>query len=112
MTATIGSTPFELVDESATRAPAYEGVERRRSRPRVAVSDRLAEARRATWGVTFLRILLVVGLWTVLAAPHLMAPSLLLVRTGVPLVYVLAELLGLAVVLHHQARLARAATLY
>lgn len=112
MTATIGSTPFELVDESAAHAPAYEGVERRRSRPRVAVSDRLAEARRSTWGVTLVRILLVIGLWTGLAAPHLMAPGLLLVRTGVPLAYVLAELLGLAVVLHHQARLARAATLY
>lgn len=111
MTATIGNTPFELVDESA-HDPAYKGVERRRSRPLVAVSDRLSDARRATWAVTLLRILLVVGLWTTLAAPYLMAPSLLLVRTGVPLAYVLAELVGLAVVLHHQARLARAATLY
>jgi len=112
MTATIGSTPFELVEESAAHAPAYEGMERRRSRPRVAVCDRLAEARRATWATTCLRILLVVGAWIVVAAPHLMAPSQVLARTGVPLAYVLAELVGLAVVLHHQARLARAATLY
>ena len=54
MTATIESTPFELVDEPSPHAPAYEGVERRRSRPRVAVCDRLAEARRATWMTTFL----------------------------------------------------------
>ena len=108
----IESTPFELVDEPSVHAPAYEGVERRRSRPRVALSDRLAESRRATWATTFLRILLVIGLWVVVAAPHLMAANLLLARTGVPSAYVLAELVGLAVVLRHQARLARAATLY
>jgi hypothetical protein len=112
MTATIGSTRFELVDESAIHTATYEGVERRRTRPLVAVCDRLGKARRATLAVTVLRILLVVALWTALAAPHLMAPSLLVIRTGVPLVYVVAELLGLAVVLHNQAQLARAATLY
>jgi hypothetical protein len=112
MTATIGNTPFELVDESVIHSAAYEGVERRRTRPRVAVCDRLGQARRATLAVTVLRILLVVALWTALAAPHLMAPRLLVVRTGVPLIYVVAELVGLAVVLYHQARLARAATLY
>ena len=112
MTATIESTPFELVDEPSPHAPAYEGLERRRSRPRVAVCDRLAEARRATWMTTFLRVILVVGLWVLVAAPHLMAPTLVMARTGVPLAYVLAELVGLGVVLRHQARLARAATLY
>jgi hypothetical protein len=112
MTATIGSTPFELVDEPSAHAPAYEGMERRRSRPRVAVCDRLAEARQAVWATTFLRILLIVGLWIVVVAPHLMAPDLVVARTGVPLAYVCAELVGLALVLRHQARLARAATLY
>jgi predicted NBD/HSP70 family sugar kinase len=112
MTATIGSTPFELVDESAIHTATYEGAERRRTRPLVAVCERLAKARRATLAVTVLRIMLVVALWTALAAPHLMDSSLLVIRTGVPLVYVVAELFGLAVVLHHQAQLARAATLY
>ncbi len=112
MTATIGNTPFELVDESTVRTPEYDGVERRRTRPRVAVCDRLAQARRIAWAATGLRILLVIGLWTLLAAPHLMETRLLAVRTGVPLVYVLAELLGLAAVLRQQARLAQAATLY
>jgi hypothetical protein len=112
MTATIGRTPFELEDESVIHTTTYEGVERRRSRPRVAVCDRLGKARNATVAVTASRIVLVVGLWTTLAAPHLMAPSLIVVRTGVPLVYVVAEVLGLAVVLYHQARLAQAATLY
>ena len=112
MTATIGRTRFELVDESVIHTATYEGVERRRTRPRVAVCDRLGKARRAALVVTVLRTLLVVSLWTALAAPHLMAPSLLVVRTGVPMVYLVAELLGVAVVLHHQAQLARAATLY
>jgi hypothetical protein len=112
MTATIGTTPFELVDESLIHTATYEGVERRRTRPLVTVCDRLGKARRATLAATGLRILMVVALWTALAAPHLMDPKLLLVRTGVPSLYLVAELLGLAVVLHHQARLARAATLY
>lgn len=112
MTATIGRTPFELVDESVVNTPSYQGVERRRTRPRIAVCDRLAEARRVAWAVTLLRILLVIVLWTVLAAPHLMDSNLVAVRTGVPLVYVLAELIGLAVTLHQQTRLASAATLY
>lgn len=111
MTATIGSTPFELVDESAAH-PAYKGRERRRARPRVAVSDGLGEARRATWGVTLARVVLVVALWTAFVAPRLMDPSLTVLRTGVPLVYVLAELSGLAVVLNFLVRLARAATRY
>lgn len=112
MTATIRSTPFELVDESLVNTPTYQGAERRRSRPRVAMCDRLVEARRLAWAVTLLRILLVIALWTALAAPHLMDSKLIAVRTGVPLVYVLAELVGLAVTLHQHARLARAATLY
>lgn len=112
MTATIGRTPFELEDASVIHTASYEGVERRRTRPRVVVCDRLGKARRATVAVTALRNVLVVALWTVLAAPHLMAPSLLVVRTGVPLVYIVVEFLGLAVVLHHQARLAQAAMLY
>jgi hypothetical protein len=112
MTATIGRTPFELEDESVIHTANYQGVERRRTRPRVAVCDRLGKARRAAVALTVSRIALVVALWTALAAPHLMTPSLLMVRTGVPLVYVFAEVLGLAVVLHHQAQLARAATLY
>ncbi len=111
MTATIGNTPFELVDESTTN-PAYKGPERRRARPRVAVSDMLAEARRATWTVTLVRIVLIVALWTALVAPYLMAPELVFVRTGVPLAYVVAELSGLAVVLRFLVRLARAATSY
>jgi hypothetical protein len=112
MTATIGSTPFELVDESTVRTPEYQGVERRRTRPRVAVCDRLAQARRIAWTVTGLRIALVIALWTLLAAPHLMEPGLVAVRTGVPLVYILTELIGLATVLRQHARLAQAATLY
>jgi hypothetical protein len=112
MTATIGNTPFEIVDESTVRTPEYEGVERRRTRPRVAVCDRLAQARRIAWMVTGLRSLLVIALWTLLAAPFLMDPELVAVRTGVPLIYVIAELIGLAVMLRQQARLAQAATLY
>ncbi|MGH7498464.1 MAG: hypothetical protein ACREL3_06385 [Gemmatimonadales bacterium] len=112
MTATIGSTPFELVDDSASHPSAYKGQERRRSRPRVAVSDKLSEARSATWAVTLVRAILVVALWTVFVAPHLMDPSLLVVRTCVPLAYAVAELSGLTVVLNFLARLARAATRY
>ena len=112
MSATIGSTPFELVDDSATQPTTYRGRERRRTRPRVAVSDKLGETRRATWAVTFARIVLVVALWTAFVAPHLMAPGFTVLRMGVPLAYVLAELSGLAVALHFLARLARAATRY
>ncbi len=112
MTATISSTPFELVEDSAAHAPAYKGQERRRTRPRVTVSDRLAEARRATWAATLVRILLVLGLWGTLVSPRLMDPGLAIIRTGVPLAYVVGELVGLALVLNHLARLARAATRY
>jgi hypothetical protein len=41
-----------------------------------------------------------------------MEPGLVAVRTGVPLVYILTELIGLATVLRQHARLAQAATLY
>jgi hypothetical protein len=111
MTASIGNTPFELVDETAVH-PAYNGPDRRRARPRVAVSDSLGKARRGAWGVTFTRIVVLVTLWTVLVAPHLMDPGLTAIRTGVPLVYALAEISGLAVVLSFLVRLARAATHY
>ena len=110
MTATIGNTPFELVDESAPAT--YKGRERRRIRPTVAVSDSLAEARKAAWITSVTRVVLVVTLWTALVAPHLMAPDLVVLRTGTPLAYVLAEVSGLAVVLRFIVKLARAATRY
>jgi hypothetical protein len=81
-------------------------------RPTVAVSERLTKARKTAWAMTAMRVVLMVALWTAFVAPHLMDPGLVVLRTGVPLAYVLAEVSGLAVVLHFIVRLARAATSY
>ena len=111
MPAPAGGTPFELVEEGSGRYGSYRGRDRRRIRPRVGVSDRLAEARRGAWTAAAVRVVLVLVVWSVIAAPALQArhPAAALLC---PLGYLLLEGAGLALVLIHLTALARAASKY
>jgi hypothetical protein len=111
MPAPAGGTPFELVEDGPGRYGAYRGRDRRRLRPRVGVSERLAEARRGAWTAAVVRAVLVVVVWSVVAAPALQTshPKAALLS---PVVYLLLEVAGLALVLGHLTGLARAASKY
>ncbi|HKU62180.1 MAG TPA: hypothetical protein VJQ44_13235 [Gemmatimonadales bacterium] len=100
-------TPFELVDEGHGRYGSYRGRDRRRIHPRVSVSDRLTEARRGAWTAVALRVVLVLVVWSLTAAPalHTTHPMAALLC---PLGYLVLEGTGLALVLAHLTALARA----
>lgn len=108
---TFEAPPFELVEDGVPHVSAYGGRERRRSRPRVSVSDSLAEARRGVWTVTLGRAVLVTVIWLGFVAPVLEPGHALLAALG-PLGYVLVELVATGLVLRHLASVARAAAHY
>ncbi len=109
MPASGNRTPFELVDEGHGRYGSYRGRDRRRIHPRVSVSDRLTEARRGVWSAVALRVVLVLVVWSLTAAPALQA-SHPMAALLCPLAYVVLEGAGLALVLAYLAALARAAS--
>ena len=111
MPASAGGTPFELVEDGPGRFGAYRGKDRRRIRPELGVSDRLTEARRGAWAATALRVVLVMVVWSLTAAPALQAghPMAALLC---PLGYLLLEGAGLALVLAYLTGVARAASKY
>jgi hypothetical protein len=111
MPAPAGGTPFELVDDGPARYGAYRGKDRRRIRPRVGVSDRLTEARRGAWAAAAVRVVLVLVVWSVTAAPALQA-SHPMTALLCPLGYLLLEGAGLALVLAYLTGVARAASKY
>jgi hypothetical protein len=111
MSVPAGGSPFELVDDGSGRYGAYRGKDRRRIRPRVGVSDRLADARRAAWAAAVVRVVLVLIVWSLAAAPRLQQPHPL-VALICPLAYLGLEGAGLALVLAHLTALARAASRY
>jgi hypothetical protein len=94
MPASAGGTPFELVDEGPGPYGAYRGKDRRRIRPRIGVSDRLAEARRGAWAAAALQ------------------DDHPLIALLCPLGYLLLEGAGLALVLGYLTGVARAASKY
>jgi len=102
-------TPFELVDEGHGRYGSYRGRDRRRIHPRVSVSDRLTEARRGAWSAVALRVVLVLVVWSLTAAPALQA-SHPMAALLCPLGYLVLEGAGLAQVLAYLTALARAAS--
>jgi len=111
MPASAGGTPFELVEDGSGRYGAYRGKDRRRIRPRVGVSDRLAESRRGAWAATMVRAVLVLVAWSLTAAPALQA-SHPMTALLCPLGYLLLEGAGLALVLAYLTGVARAASKY
>jgi hypothetical protein len=111
MSAPAGGTPFELVEDGSGRYGAYRGKDRRRIRPRVGVSDRLAEARRGAWAAVIARVVLVLIVWSLIPAPALQA-SHPMTALLCPLGYLLLEGAGLALVLAYLTGVARAASKY
>ena len=111
MPAPAEGTPFELVDEGAGRYGSYRGRDRRRIHPRVGVSDRLAAARRSAWATALARVIVVLVVWSLAAAPSLQENHPL-VALLCPLGYLLFEGVGLALMLAHLTALARAASRY
>jgi|GEM_PF-5579527 len=111
MPAPAEGTPFELVDEGSGRYGSYRGRDRRRIHPRVGVSDRLAAARRGAWTAVLVRVVVVLVVWSLAAAPLLLEGHPLLALIC-PLGYLLLEGIGLALMLAHLTALARAASRY
>jgi hypothetical protein len=111
MPASAGGTPFELVEDGPGRYGAYRGRDRRRIRPRVGVSDTLAEARRGAWAATALRAVLVLVVWSLTAAPALQSDHPMAALLC-PLGYLVLEGAGLALVLAYLTGVARAASKY
>jgi hypothetical protein len=111
MPTSAGGTPFELVEDGPGRYGAYRGKDRRRIRPRVGVSEHLTEARRGVWAAAVVRVVLVVVVWSLTAAPALHA-SHPMAALLCPLGYLLLEGTGLALVLAYLTGVARAASKY
>lgn len=109
MPASAGGTPFELVEDGPGCYGAYRGKDRRRIRPRVGVSERLTEARRGAWAAAAARVVLVLVVWSLSAAPALQA-SHPLTALLCPLAYLVLEGIELALVLAYLTGLARAAS--
>lgn len=109
MPAPAEGTPFELVDEGSARYGSYRGRDRRRIHPRVGVSDRLAAARRGAWAAALVRVIVVLVVWSLAAAP-LLQKRHPLVALICPLGYLLLEGVGLTLMLAHLTALARAAS--
>jgi hypothetical protein len=111
MPASVGGTPFELVEDAPGHYGSYRGKDRRRLRPQLGVSDRLAEARRGAWAAAAGRVVLVLVVWSIAVAPALQA-SHPLTALICPLGYLLLESAGLALVLAYLTGVARAASKY
>jgi hypothetical protein len=111
MPAPAGGTPFELVEDGPGRYGSYRGKDRRRIRPRIGVSERLAEARRGAWAAAAVRVVLVLVVWSLTAAPTLQAAHPMTALLC-PLGYLLLEGTGLALVLAYLTGVARAASKY
>lgn len=111
MPASAGGTPFELVEDGPGRHGVYRGKDRRRIHPLIGVSDRLTEARRGAWAAAAMRVVLVLVVWSLTAAPALQA-SHPMAALFCPLGYLLLEGAGLALVLGYLTGVARAASKY
>ena len=110
MPASAGGTPFELAEDPG-RYGAYRGKDRRRIHPRIGVSDRLTEARRGSWVAAGVRVVLLMLVWSLTAAPALQATHPM-AALFCPLGYLLLEGAGLALVLGYLTGVARAASKY